>query len=87
MLHALSFGATHLGALMFLARHAPPGQAATAQGHLAIAAGLAMAAAMGVSGVLYDDFGSRAYVAMALAAIAGGACGFIAHRTRREPPH
>ena len=87
MLHALSFGATHLGALMFLARHAPPGQAATAQGYLAIAAGLAMAAAMGVSGVLYDDFGSRAYVAMALAAIAGGACGFIAHRIRREPPH
>jgi MFS transporter, PPP family, 3-phenylpropionic acid transporter len=87
MLHALSFGATHLGALMFLAHHAPAGQAATAQGYLAIAAGLAMAAAMGISGVLYDDFGSRAYIAMALVAIAGGACGFIAHRIRRESPH
>src|SRR5689334_14815372 len=32
LLHALSFGATHLGALMFLVRHAPPAQAATAQG-------------------------------------------------------
>jgi PPP family 3-phenylpropionic acid transporter len=87
MLHALSFGATHLGALMFVAHYAPAGQAATAQGYLAIAGGLAMAAAMGISGVLYDDFGSRAYVAMVLAAVAGGACGFIAHRVRREPPH
>ena len=85
LLHALSFGATHLGALMFLAHHAPAGQAATAQGYLAIAAGLAMAAAMGISGVLYADFGSRAYTAMALVALAGGACGFIAHRMRSEP--
>ena len=85
LLHALSFGATHLGALMFLMRHAPPGQAATAQGHLAIALGLAMAAATAVSGLLYEDFGSRAYTAMALAALAGGACGLIAHRMRHAP--
>jgi PPP family 3-phenylpropionic acid transporter len=84
LLHALSFGATHLGALMFLAQNAPAGQAATAQGYLAIAAGLAMAAATGISGVLYQDFGSRAYVAMALVAFAGGTCGFVAHRTRRN---
>ena len=86
-LHALSFGATHLGALMFLAHHAPAGRASTAQGYLAIAGGLAMAVATGISGVLYGDFGSRAYVAMALTAIAGGACGFIAHRIGREPAH
>ena len=84
VLHALSFGATHLGALMFLSHNAPAGQAATAQGYLAIAAGLAMAAATGISGVLYQDFGSRAYVAMALVAFAGGACGFVAHRARRD---
>ncbi|MFZ0174722.1 MAG: MFS transporter, partial [Pseudolabrys sp.] len=85
MLHALSFGATHLGALMFLAHHTPAGQAATAQGYLAIAAGAAMAAAMGVSGVLFADFGSRAYAAMALAAFAGGACGLVAHLLWRQP--
>jgi MFS transporter, PPP family, 3-phenylpropionic acid transporter len=84
LLHALSFGATHLGALMFLAHNAPAGQAARAQGYLAIAAGLAMAAATGISGVLYQDFGSRAYVAMALVAFAGGACGLVAHRSRRN---
>ena len=85
LLHALSFGATHLGALMFLAHQAPAGQAATAQGYLAIAAGAAMAVAMGVSGVLFADFGSRAYAAMALAAFAGGACGLVAHRLWRQP--
>jgi PPP family 3-phenylpropionic acid transporter len=84
MLHALSFGATHLGALGFVARHAPPGQAATAQGYLAIAMGLAMAGAMGISGVLYGSFGSRAYAAMALAAVAGGACAMLAHRARDQ---
>jgi len=85
VLHALSFGATHLGALMYLVRRVPPGQAATAQGYLAITLGLAMAAATAVSGLLYDDFGSRAYIAMALTAFAGGACGFIAHRMRHVP--
>ncbi len=85
VLHALSFGATHLGALMFLMRRVPPGQAATAQGYLAITLGLAMAAATAVSGLLYDDFGSRAYMAMALVAFAGGACGLIAHRMRHAP--
>jgi hypothetical protein len=44
-----------------------------------------MAAATGISGVLYADFGSGAYIAMALTAFAGGACGFVAHRIRREP--
>jgi PPP family 3-phenylpropionic acid transporter len=86
LLHALSFGATHLGALMFLAWHAPPTQAATAQGYLAMASGIAMAGAMVLSGVLYRDFGSIAYAAMALMAIAGGACGLVAHRLRREAP-
>jgi PPP family 3-phenylpropionic acid transporter len=86
LLHALSFGATHLGALGFVARHAPPGQAATAQGYLAVALGVAMAGAMGISGVLYEAFGNRAYAAMALAAVVGGACALVAHRTRGDAP-
>jgi MFS transporter, PPP family, 3-phenylpropionic acid transporter len=84
LLHALSFGATHLGALGFVARHAPPGQAATAQGYLAIALGAAMAAAMAISGVLVQAFGSLAYAAMALAAVAGGACAVVVYRTRGQ---
>ena len=86
LLHAASFGATHLGALGFVARSAPPGQSATAQGYLAIALGVAMAAATGLSGWLYGAFGSRAYAAMALAAVAGGFCGYVAYRARRVVP-
>jgi PPP family 3-phenylpropionic acid transporter len=84
LLHALSFGATHLGALGFVARQAPAGQGASAQGYLAIAQGVAMAGATGLSGWLYGAFGSRAYAAMALAAVVGGACGYVARRTRRK---
>lgn len=82
LLHAASFGATHLGALTFIARHAPAGQAARAQGWLAIALGLAMAGSMALSGWLYAQFGIAAYGAMALAAVIGGGCAFVAHYTR-----
>ncbi len=87
LLHALSFGATHLGALGFVARHAPAGQAATAQGYLAIATGMVMAGAMGISGVLYEAFGALAYAAMALAAVVGGACAVVAYRASDEAAH
>lgn len=83
LLHGLSFGATHLGALGFVARYAPPGLGATAQGYLAIVLGAVMAAMMGLSGVLYSAYGVGAYAVMALAAITGGACALVAHRTRR----
>jgi PPP family 3-phenylpropionic acid transporter len=85
-LHALSFGATHLGALGFIARAAPDRLGATAQGYLAAALGLVMAVAMGISGVLYARFGGLAYGAMALTAAAGGLSALAAHRLwqRRE---
>ena len=79
-LHALSFGATHLGALGFVARAAPAELGATAQGYLAVALGLVMAAAMGLSGVLYARFGGLAYGAMALTAAAGGVFALAVHR-------
>jgi PPP family 3-phenylpropionic acid transporter len=83
LLHAASFGATHLGALAFVARMAPVGQGATAQGYLAIALGATMAAATGLSGVLYGSVGSLAYAAMASVAIAGGVAGYVAQRAVR----
>jgi PPP family 3-phenylpropionic acid transporter len=78
-LHGLSFGATHLGALGFVARTAPPGLGATAQAYLAVALGAAMAAAMGAAGVLYGRYGALAYSAMALMALAGGLSALVAH--------
>jgi PPP family 3-phenylpropionic acid transporter len=85
-LHALSFGATHLGTLAFVAGVAPPGLATTVQGYILVALGLAMAVAMGISGVLYGRYGGLAYGAMAVAACAGGLCAVAAHRTIRAPP-
>jgi PPP family 3-phenylpropionic acid transporter len=86
-LHALSFGATHLGAMGFLARAAPTGLAATAQGYLAVALAVVMAALMMLSGLLYAAYGGFAYAAMALAAAAGGCFAFMAQRLDRNHPH
>jgi MFS transporter, PPP family, 3-phenylpropionic acid transporter len=82
-LHAFSFGATHLGAVAVVARRAPAELAATAQGYFAVALGLVMAAALGVSGVLYAHWGSFAYGAMALVAAAGALFAVLAHRLAR----
>jgi PPP family 3-phenylpropionic acid transporter len=82
-LHALSFGATHLGALAFVARMAPPGLGATAQGYFAVAHGVTMAVATALAGVLYGRLGTGAYAAMAALAAAGGLCALISWRAQR----
>jgi PPP family 3-phenylpropionic acid transporter len=79
-LHALSFGATHLGAVGFVARAAPAGSGARAQGYLAVALGLVMAVAMGISGALYARWGALAYLAMTFAAATGGLCALASRR-------
>lgn len=71
-LHALSFGASFLGAVQFISRVAPDGEAATAQGDFSTLQGIVMAAATGVSGLLYGSFGALAYAAMAACAAVGG---------------
>jgi MFS transporter, PPP family, 3-phenylpropionic acid transporter len=70
-LHGLSFGATHLGAVGFVARAAPAGLGASAQGYLAVVGALVMAGVMGISGELYAQWGSGAYWAMAVLAALG----------------
>src|SRR5262245_17781548 len=64
-LHALSFGATHLGAMAFFARAVPKELAATAQGTTATASGIVNAAAIALSGLVYAASGSLAYLVMA----------------------
>jgi MFS transporter, PPP family, 3-phenylpropionic acid transporter len=71
-LHALSFGAAFLGAVQFISRLAPEGEAATAQGDFSTLQGVVTAAATGFSGVLYGNFGALAYAAMAASAAIGG---------------
>jgi MFS transporter, PPP family, 3-phenylpropionic acid transporter len=61
-LHSLTFGASHLGALGFIARRIP--EKSTATGLLAaLGSGLGMAIFVPLSGVLYDAYGGGAFYA------------------------
>ena len=74
LLHAFTFGATHLGAIYFIARRVPQALSASAQGlYSAIVMGLALGLSALVSGKLYGLYGGGAYPAMAVLAAAG--CG------------
>jgi PPP family 3-phenylpropionic acid transporter len=85
-LHALSFAATHLGTMHYLAQAAPTRRGATAQGDFVAVQGIVFAGAMSLSGVLVGAYGSLAYAAMAAAAAVGAlAAGLALVRRRREP--
>jgi PPP family 3-phenylpropionic acid transporter len=83
-LHALSFGATHLGAMQALARLAERSGGAPAQGDFSALQGVTFAAAMGLSGLLVERFGSYAYLAMSLVAASGFVIAFAGRRAWRE---
>lgn len=86
VLHALSFAATHLGTMHFLARAAPTGRSATAQGDVSALQGIVFAAAMSLSGILVAAHGSFAYAAMAAASGIGALVAVSAvGLTRRAP--
>ncbi len=82
-LHGLSFGATHLGAMHFLAGFAAERQGATAQGDYSTVVAVVFAAEMGLAGVLVGQFGAYAYLAMAASALAGAAIIAVARRLGR----
>lgn len=72
LLHAFSFGATHLAVVEFIRRRVPLPLMATAQGlHSAVAWGAAFGLAMWVSGMLYEALAGAAFFAMAAMAAAG----------------
>ena len=78
LLHALSFGATISARSISSRARRRRGKARPRKAISPSPSGVAMAAATGVSGLLYAAFGARAYAAMALAAVAGGVCAFVA---------
>ena len=83
-LHALSFGATHLGAMQVLSTLAPDRGPATLQGDFAALQGVTLAAAMALSGALVERMGSHAYLLMALLAAGGFVIAFAGRRKWRE---
>lgn len=76
-LHALTFGATHVGAMLFITRAIPPKTTGRAQAFYAVvAAGLGVGAVGLVSGPLYAAYGGHMYLLPAALALIGFAAGF-----------
>ena len=81
-LHALTFGAMHLGAMVFIARTVPASSSNTAQALFAATTnGLGLGAGLLIAGALYAAWGADAY--WACAAVSG--LGFVAVLAMRRP--
>ncbi|MEM8627356.1 MAG: MFS transporter [Pseudomonadota bacterium] len=91
LLHGLTFGATHLAAMTYIAQFVPARLGATAQSAIsALGSGVLMGGAMWMSGPLYANFAGLAYVAMAVLAAVGLMLGVRAMRRpgrRRRASH
>src|SRR5207247_11130734 len=67
LLHGCTFGASHLGAMYYLARSVPPGAAASAQSlYAAVSAGLGSGLAMLAAGAIYTTYGGPGSLFLAL---------------------
>lgn len=85
VLHALTFGLTHLGSMSFITKHAPKDVSASAQSlYSSIANGLMMGLSIFVSGLLFDIDPSYAFLAMVGMAATGGTIIWIV--TKIVPP-
>ncbi len=84
LLHALSFGATHLGAVAFVAHAAPEGRGATAQGYFSVVQGITLSACMLLAGVLYEAVGVASYGAMAVTALIGASIALVVWMRTRD---
>lgn len=81
VLHALTFGATHIGTVHFIAQNVPAERAGTAQAlQASVTAGIAMGGATLLAGQLYGPFGAKAYLAMAVLGAMGLAAALMAQR-------
>ena len=89
LLHAFTFGASHLGAMHYLSRAVPPSAAASAQSlYAALSSGLGSGLVMGIAGALYSAFGGGAYSFMAVLSAAGSgrSSGIRLGNRSTEPP-
>jgi PPP family 3-phenylpropionic acid transporter len=78
-LHALSFGATHLGTMGLFARVVPGRMMPNAQGYTATASGIVMASTGIACGALFASLGQAIYYGMAAMALAGTLVMLLAH--------
>jgi PPP family 3-phenylpropionic acid transporter len=86
VLHALTFGASHLGAMYFMARTVPPAAAASAQSlYAGLSTGIGSGLVMLAAGRLYAAFGGEAYLFMAILSATGLAGVALLMLTARAP--
>lgn len=84
LLHAFSYGATHIGLVTYLSRAVPQRLAGSIQGtYAALAGGIVMGGSMMVSGPLFEALGPGAFLAMAALATLGFVTALVAMRAER----
>ncbi|HYN38383.1 MAG TPA: MFS transporter, partial [Rhodospirillales bacterium] len=84
-LHALSFGAAHLGAMHWIGRNIDPALSATAQSlYSAIVFGLFLGGLLYAAGLLYAGLGGNAFLPMAAVAVAGALAALPLLRRQRR---
>lgn len=83
VLHAVTYGGSHIGAIYFIAQAVPPAMQGTAQAlYATIASGIAMGAATLFAGRLLAAYGSTAsYAAMGAVALVALGAGVLLRRT------
>lgn len=87
ILHALTFGATHIGTVHFIAQNIPAERAGTAQAlQASVTAGIAMGGATLLAGQLYGPFGAKSYLAMAVLGALGLMAALMAQRRLHITP-
>lgn len=77
ILHAFSFGMTHLALITYVTRRARPRELRGAQGVYGVVSGALMAVATLAAGPLYESFGAGAYSVMGVITFAGVVIVFI----------
>jgi PPP family 3-phenylpropionic acid transporter len=88
LLHGLTFGATHLGAMNYLSRTVPPGAAASAQAlYSGASSGIGSGIVMLGAGALYAQFGGRAYLFMTLLSAIGLLGAIWLAKSAAQRPH
>jgi PPP family 3-phenylpropionic acid transporter len=81
LLHALTFGAAHLGAMHFMARALPEEWSSTGQSlYSATVSGIGFGLVMAISGQLYAVLGANSYLVMAGIAAIGALAGLMLDR-------
>ena len=80
VLHALTYGATHLAAIHFIHRAVPPSVAGTAQAlYATVAMGVMMGAATLACGPVYTALKGQAYLSVAVLSLAGFVAALFVH--------